>query len=65
MKMMIDSRCERCGATFSTFGLDVETVREIAASHVCVDGVATASGEPTTRLVAGPGERLTDLEVAS
>lgn len=57
MKTFLDSTCPRCGFRSSSTDLSLDIVREIAASHVCVDGVRTVSGEPVERQVPGPGER--------
>lgn len=59
---MRDSICPRCGACSSATGVSIEIAREIAASHVCVDGVATVGGDTVVRVVLGPGERTLDDE---
>ena len=57
MKTMIDVTCPRCGGATSTHGLSAESVRDIAALHVCPDGVAFGQCTVSERVVAGPGER--------
>lgn len=63
MRIYFDTTCPRCGWTESATGVDRDTARAIAATHVCADGGrAEVSGEPTERRVPGPGERLGDDE---
>ncbi len=57
MRRMLDSTCPRCGFRTSSEGLPEHVVRDLAAMHVCADGTPTIGGEPTERLVPGPGER--------
>jgi hypothetical protein len=63
MRILLDSVCSRCGFRSSTEGLDLELAREVAASHVCADGLSVTSGEPIERVTFGPGEVLSPFEV--
>ena len=62
MRTMFDAVCPRCGALSSATGVSAETADEILRWHTCADGTVVHCAEPTTRVVLGPGERLSDEE---